>query len=295
MENTSESTFELSDLQKLVLRALIAITIIVAALTVVFDLNAYSFTGYAGSLTHVNENLDVVPLHWSSEYIDSDFEVLRAGSLIIQDDETWSFFGYVPNKGEVVTSTVVSFGFRFATVPFHYWQYARLASDEEVAELSSKVFLHPLRIAFDDAWDKDANQIPDYGPNYFFVGQHVKPSNSFRFDDGQKEVQMEGAMVVDISRDFVRVVFSDGRIETYNKIHFIPAEEGQVASEPWYSEDWKVGNTFRLHDYVCIADPTNDNNGSIPYFGVVTDVDEEGLLEVNYQGRYSWEWFKRCE
>lgn len=126
--------------------------------------------------------------------------------------------------------------------------------------------------------------------NPFVIGQTVYPADNFRLTDPTDDfmkVAEEGAEVINLTKDLIRVRFSDNTEKVYDWSWFVANNDLVL------TDDWVLGNPFSVGQTVCaVPDSVRED---FPDSGVVADVVGELLLLDNYDSPINSGHFQECQ
>ena len=125
--------------------------------------------------------------------------------------------------------------------------------------------------------------------NPFVIGQTVYPADNFSLTGSTKEVVAladQGAQIVNMTRDLIRVQFADGSEAVYNWKWFDAGEPFELTDE------WVFGNPFVVGETVCAVPRSVDRNFSDK--GVVSEVHDELIKLEGEDSLIYFGHFQRC-
>jgi hypothetical protein len=124
--------------------------------------------------------------------------------------------------------------------------------------------------------------------NPFQIGQVIYPNADYATEHTDEEVTIakQGAKVLDITSEFVRVQYSDGNVDVLSFLWFEPAEME-------LTDEWAIGNPFHEGDEVCaVPDSVRED---FPDEGTVTGITMDYILIDDYGSLLNWSHFQSCE
>lgn len=134
----------------------------------------------------------------------------------------------------------------------------------------------------------DNKNVSDINP--FIIGQTVYPAKNFSSITLSKDlVKMasEGAVVINLTKDLIRVRFINGDEETYAWPWFVAKEKLVLTDE------WIIGNQFVVGQ--CVRAIPSSVREDFPDKGIVVEVDKSWIRLKGYDGWINAGHFQRCQ
>jgi hypothetical protein len=209
--------------------------------------------GYAGEPIQFDKDTIYIELYTDPGDIDiMDEFVSSEGTIVIQNSPTWTSSGYLPQKGDLVRVSVM-----------RTWKFDKQVYGFSVTEFIS----HPKPFGL--------------------IGKTIEAKPSFYNETRLDKSTTDPIVVIDATKDFVRVKLQNGDLKTFGWGWFLVSKNDLPVSHRWI-----IGNKFQNGDKVCLIE---ENPEDLPLTAKVLQSKGDHIKVNGHEGWINFTYYKICQ